>query len=262
MASRLGLVGFGTVCHFGPKAGKDRRGKSNASGTRGDDSPSDGSLVVSPASSCGKLPEPLCLRDFPMAQRIRAVYKVGKFLRPFFVGREGPFTFLISQIRSGIPACEQLGHHPWASADGQPAAPNLVRQIGKNGANLTRKGTVAPFGAQRVRANLLANPPPRPVLGVKARADRQRAVRLVWENGDVEGLAKKVKIKSWVAEVREGRRNRQGSQWSGGFAEQCGPIRFRAIGAAHSHYLAQAFPLCLPRFVTHAERIQKIPPIC
>ena len=65
----------------------------------------------------------------------------------------------------------------------------------------------------------------------------------------MEGAAEEVKIKFRIAEARKGWRNRPYAQ--GGFSQQCGPIRFRAMGATHLYNLAQAF-IANAGFITHA----------
>ena len=62
-----------------------------------------------------------------------------------------------------------------------------------------------PPGVQRVHTDLLATPFPRPGLGINARVYRARAARRMRENGKVERLAKRVKMKFWAAEARKGR---------------------------------------------------------
>ena len=127
-----------------------------------------------------------------------------------------------------------------------------MKQIGENATRVARRGAMEPSRARRVHAELLANPAPRPGLGI----NRRRAARHLREDSRVE-------TQFWFVEVREGRRNRQGGQGTGGFAERCGPVRFRAmcnLGATHLCNLAQAFLINLPRVTAHAEWPKSYPP--
>ena len=97
-----------------------------------------------------------------------------------------------------IPAREHFRRRRWANTCGQPTGPNPVKQIGSEDAQSVRQGAMEPLGMQRVHTDLLADPFPRPALGINARANRQQAARLARESGEAEGLAKKVKIKFWI----------------------------------------------------------------
>ena len=74
----------------------------------------------------------------------------------------------------------------------------------KEVSQLVNLGAMDPLGKKRVHTDLLGNPFPCLGSRVNIRSNNQRASRLVRENSEVGGLAKKVKIKSRIAEVRSG----------------------------------------------------------
>ena len=134
-------------------------------------------------------------------------------------------------------------------------------QFGKEDSQLVYRGAMDPLGVQRAHTDLFANPSPCFGFRVVTRATCQRVARLVRENGEIEELAKKVKIKFSISEVREGRRNRHDSQGAGGFAKQCGPILSRSMGPTLLYNLAQTARPGLPGFITHAALTEKYPPL-
>ena len=131
-----------------------------------------------------------------------------------------------------------MGGNSGADTERQPAATNLAKQVRKEYAPLVKNGATDPIRTQGADSDLLTDP--FPVIGVRAGTRPQRHVmlRFARKRGVLEGLAKIVREQCRVAEVRQGRSDRPYAEGAGGFPEYCGPIRFRARGAAHLRDLA------------------------
>ena len=96
------------------------------------------------------------------------------------------------QIREDVPVSKKSGDHRGPKIEREPAAPNLLEQLGEYGAELIHQGAVNPSGVLRARSNPVAHPPPGADFGVNARVDRNGAERFMRENSEISGLPREV----------------------------------------------------------------------